>query len=176
MNSEDQTPRPGLDNMTKDELIKLVKVHAKNWLAHDGCWFLAAEEKYGMDIAIELDAKSWERFTVVEANRIMQSFGIEKGGGLDALEKALGYRLYTTVNVQRSERPSPDKLIYTMEKCRVQSARRRKGLDDFPCKSVGIVEYSGFASAIDPRIKTKCLHCPPDSLREDMYCQWEFTV
>jgi len=138
-----------LEDMSKDDLIKLIEIHAKNWLAHDGCWFLAAEEKYGMDVAIELDAKSWERFTVVEANRIMQTFGIEKGGGLDALTEALQYRLYATVNIQESERVSRDKLIFTMKKCRVQSARRRKKLDDFPCKSVGIVEYSGFASTIE---------------------------
>ncbi len=167
---------PDLEQMTKAELIKLVEVHAKNWLAHDGCWFLAAERKYGMAVAIELDVKSWERFTVVEASRIMASFGIEKGGGLDALEQALGYRLYATVNVQRTERPSPGTLIFTMDKCRVQAARRRKGLDDFPCKSVGEVEYSGFACTIDPRIKTKCRHCPPDALRDDLYCQWEFTI
>jgi len=162
--------------MTKEELVKLIEIHAKNWLAHDGCWFLAAEEKYGMDVAIELDARSWERFTVVEANRIMESFGIEKGGGLKAVEKALDYRLYATVNEQHSEFVSPDTLIFTMKKCRVQSARRRKGLDDFPCKSVGLVEYSGFVSAIDPRVKTKCLHCPPDPLRKDLYCQWEFKI
>ena len=167
---------PDFEKMTKEELIKIIKAHGKNWLAHDGCWFLAAEEKYGMDVAIELDAKSWERFTVVEANRIMASFEVEKDGGLDALEKALRYRLYATVNVQRAERLSPDKLIFTMEKCRVQSARRRKGLDDFPCKSVGVVEYSGFASTIDSRIKTKCICCPPDEPRDDMYCQWEFTI
>jgi hypothetical protein len=167
---------PDLNKMTKDELIRIIEVHAKNWLAHDGCWFLAAEEKYGMDVAIALDARSWERFTVAEANRIMHSFGIKQGGGLDSLEKALGYRLYATVNEQRVERPSPDKLLFTMVKCRVQSARRRKGLDDFPCKSVGLVEYSGFASAIDQRIKTKCLHCPPDGLRQDLYCLWEFTI
>ncbi len=163
------------EEMSREDLIKLIKVHAKNWLAHDGCWFLAAEKKFGIETAIELDKKSWEVFTVVEARRIMEEFDIPSGGGLEALEKALRYRLYATVNVQEIEAPTADRLIFTMKECRVQSARRRKKLPDFPCKPVGLVEYSGFAGTIDPRIKTKCLHCPPDGRDKPFYCQWEFT-
>lgn len=29
-------------NLSREELLKLIEVYAKNWLAHDGCWFLAA--------------------------------------------------------------------------------------------------------------------------------------
>ena len=92
-----------LKKMSKSELIKLVKVYAKNWLAHDGCWFLAAEEKYGLETAIELDTKSWNRFAVAEARRIMKEFNIPENGGLKALEQAFGYRLYSAINKQEIE-------------------------------------------------------------------------
>ncbi len=164
------------DELSREELIRIIEIHAKSWLAHDGCWFLAAEEKLGMETAIELDKKSWERFTVVEASRIMEAFEIPAAGGLPALAEALKYRLYATVNDQDIKLPSPEKLIFTMKKCRVQSARRRKNLPDFPCKPVGIVEYTGFARTVDPRIKTRCIHCPPDRHDKDLYCQWEFTI
>jgi hypothetical protein len=58
-----------LDDLSREDLVKLIKVHAKCWLAHDGCWFLAAEERYGMADAIELDTRAVERFTAVEARR-----------------------------------------------------------------------------------------------------------
>jgi hypothetical protein len=29
------------DSMTRDDLLRALKMFAKNWLAHDGCWFLA---------------------------------------------------------------------------------------------------------------------------------------
>ena len=164
------------DELSREELIKIIEIHAKSWLAHDGCWFLAAEEKLGMETAIELDKKSWERFTVVEARRIMEAFEIPSNGGLPALAEALKYRLYATVNEQEIEMPSPEKLIFTMKECRVQSARRRKNLPDFPCKPVGIAEYTGFARTIDPNIKTRCLYCPPDRHDQEFYCQWEFTI
>ena len=43
------------DVMDRDELLLALEMFAKNWLAHDGCWFLAAEEQYGMDAAIALE-------------------------------------------------------------------------------------------------------------------------
>jgi len=41
---------------------------------------------------------------------------------------------------------------------------------------VGIVEYSTFAKEIDPRIKTRCIVCPPDKHPDDYYCAWEFVI
>jgi hypothetical protein len=49
-----------LHQLSKDDLIGLLEDAAKNWLAHDGLWFLAAEEKFGMEMAIELDRRAWE--------------------------------------------------------------------------------------------------------------------
>ena len=60
--------------------------------------------------------------------------------------------------------------------CRVQEARKKKNLPDFPCKTVGIVEYTYFAKTIDPRIKTICIACPPDSHPSDYWCAWEFKI
>ncbi|MCK4273019.1 hypothetical protein KAU04_05200 [bacterium] len=162
-------------HLPKEELLKLIEVYAKNWLAHDGCWFLATEEKYGMQAAIELDARSWERFAATEARRIMKTFQIPENGGLKALEKALGYRLYAPMNLQKVEWTDQGTMIFRMVTCRVQDARRRKGLPDFPCKPVGIVEFSTFAKTVDPRIETTCVGCPPDQV-EGFTCGWEFKL
>ena len=164
-----------LDDLSREDLIKLLDVFAKNWLAHDGSWFLALEEAYGMEVAIKMDTRAWERFSVAEANRIMRAFDIPENGGLPALEKALNYRLYAHINRQAAEWTEDGALEFRMIECRVQATRRRKGLDDFPCKPVGIVEYSQFASTVDPRIKTECLYCPPDPVGE-AYCAWRFTL
>lgn len=164
-----------LETLSREELLKLVSVYAKNWLAHDGCWFLAAEEKYGMATALELDTKSWQRFAVAEARRIMKAFDIPPNGGLKALEKALQFRLYAAINRQEVEWVDDHLMIFRMVECRVQQTRRQKKLPDFPCKSVGVVEFSQFAKTIDPRIKTRCIACPPDAVA-DFFCGWEFTI
>lgn len=162
--------------MSREELLRALEMFAKNWLAHDGCWFLAAEERHGMETAIELDGLSWKRFAAAEARRIMSTFNIPQGGGLKALEQALGLRLYSVINSQRTEwSDDGTRLRFFMEICRVQETRRNKGLPSFPCKQVGIIEFETFARTVDPRIRSTCLHCPPDA-PQPAYCGWEFTI
>lgn len=163
-------------SMNREDLLRALEMFAKNWLAHDGCWFLAAEESLGMEAAIDLDTTAWQRFAVTEANRIMSTFDVPANGGLESLERALSLRQYSLINAQRFEWSEDRKrLRFFMDVCRVQEARRRKGLPDFPCKSVGTVEFEMFARAVDPRIRVRCLHCPPET-PEGKYCGWEFTI
>jgi len=163
------------ENLTKEQALKLLEDFAKRWLAHDGLWFLEVEKNFGLQKAIELDEAAWAQFTVIEANRIKEFLKLPENGGLEALEVALRFRLYGFLNQQELTKEG-NKLIYKMKTCRVQEARKRKNLPDFPCKPVGITEYSGFAKTIDPRIKTRCLACPPDEHPDDFYCAWEFWV
>ena len=129
-----------------------------------------------MEAAIELDKVAWSSFTVIEAKRIMKRLGLEPGGGIPALIRALGFRLYARVNEQEVAAVSDKRCVFRMKACRVQEARRRQGLSDFPCKPVGIVEYGGFARTIDHRIRTTCLSCPPDPKPPEAWCVWEFTI
>ncbi len=165
-----------LQDLSKEELIAIIVDDAKNWLAHDGLWFQAVDQKYGMETAIEIDRAAWENFTVVEAKRIMARLGLEPGGGIPALVECLKHRLYARLNLQESIEVSDTRAVFRMVDCRVQSARKRKGLPDFPCKSVGVVEYAGFARTIDPRIETRCIACPPDAHPEEFWCSWEFVL
>lgn len=157
-------------------LLTALRTFAGSWLAHDGCWFLAAEEQLGTETAIALDARAWERFSTAEANRIMASFDIPEAGGLEALERVLKLRMYAFINPQRIEWSANRKrLRFSMDACRVQETRQKKGLPAFPCKSVGEVEFAGLSRAIDPRIRVRCLYCPPD-VSEHPACGWEFTL
>ena len=167
---------PQLDHIDREGLIGLLEDAAKNWLAHDGTWFQAVEAEHGMEEAIRADTEAWRRFTVVEAKRIMKRHGIPEGGSLPALVKALQYRLYAYLNEQDFPEIADDRVVFRMRDCRVQSARKRRNLPDFPCKSVGLVEYGFFAKTIDPRITTRCLYCPPDEHPEDAWCSWEFVL
>ena len=161
------------EQMSREELLKALEMFAKNWLAHDGCWFLAAEKRDGMEAAIALDTAAWEEFAAVEANRIRTTFGLPEEP-LAALERALALRMYSLLNRQHADR-ADGRLRFTMDVCRVQEARRRKGLPDFPCASVGQVEFSTFARTIDPRITATCVHCPPNA-PDGKYCAWEFRL
>jgi len=162
--------------MSREELLRALQMFAKNWLAHDGCWFLAAEEVNGLEHAIDLDRRAWRRFAATEARRLMKGFDLPNDGGLESLEKALALRMYSVINEQHVEWSADGRTLrFEMDVCRVQETRRRKGLDDFPCKSVGEVEFTTFAATVDPRVRTRCIHCPPEA-PEGKYCAWEFTL
>jgi hypothetical protein len=169
-------PTDHLKDLPREMLLGMLEDFAKNWLAHDGLWFQAVENESDMDTAIKLDTRAWEEFTKIEAGRIMARHDLPDYGGLEALKKALGLRLYAVLNIQVITEETENSFVFKMVDCRVQSARRRKNLPLFPCKSVGVVEYSNFASTIDPRIKTECLACPPDEDDRDFYCGWRFTL
>lgn len=162
-----------INELSRDRLLLLLQNFAKNWLAHDGLWFQAVEKAHGLDEAMALDGEAWHRFSPVEAKRIKAFLALPDNGGLEALDMALRFRMYAVLNKQQSEFCN-GRLRFYMNDCRVQSARKRKGLPDFPCKEVGKVEYSRFAATIDPRIKTSCIACPPDDHPETYYCGWEF--
>ena len=164
-------------DLDRDTLEAMLVDFAKNWLAHDGLWFQAAEQKFGMETAIELDRMAWEKFTVIEAKRIMALHKIPENSELEGLKKALGFRLYSVLNTQMIGNETENSFEFYMVDCRVQSARRRKDLPLFPCKQVGIVEYTNFATTIDPRIKTECVCCPPDpEAGNKHYCGWRFSI
>lgn len=169
-------PEESIEQLEKEKLLQLTKIFAKNWLAHDGCWFLAIEESQSMDIAIKMDTEAWRRFTVIEAKRLIDFLELGNDSGVDGLAKALNFRLYSALNEDKVEILSDTKLRYYVKTCRVQHARESKGMPLFPCKSVGIVEYSLFAKTIDSRFITNCLSCPPERNDTDFYCIWEFEL
>ena len=72
---------------------------------------------------------------------IKKSLNLPENAGLEGLKKALGFRIYSRVNVQSIIDEGPGSFIFQMNKCRVQLARKRKSLTDYPCKSGGLVEY-----------------------------------
>ncbi len=55
------------EDLSTEELHRLVRAYAKCWLAHDGCWFLAVEEERGLEEAIRQDERAWARFAPLEA-------------------------------------------------------------------------------------------------------------
>ena len=167
-----------LTNATKEGLVELLIDMGKNWIANDGAWFQAVERNFDYEMfnAKRINDSCWVRFSYIEAKRIMKRFNLPKNGGISALRQALKYRQYALINQQEIIDVSENKIIFRMNDCRVQSARSRANLPEYPCKSVGVIEYTRFAEGIDPRIKTACVGCPPDPHPKEWYCAWEFTL
>jgi hypothetical protein len=172
---QDGLPKAWLE-MDRGELKKLLDGFCANWLANDGVWFQAVEFKDGMNDAKRCNDSVWGQFSPIEARAIKRFLNLPERPGLAGLRQALGFRIYAQINTQSLIEEGPGSLVYRMNECRVQSARKRKGLDDYPCKSAGLVEYTYFARSIDDRIQTECIGCPPDPHPEEWFCAWRFTL
>ena len=164
-----------LQELSKEQLIELIEAYAKNWLALDGVWFQSVEQKFGMEEAMQHDASAWERYTRIEAKRIKAFLRLPERAGIDGLRQALRFRMYANVN-EDEIRIQGNTLTYRTLECRVQNARSRKGMPLHPCKSVGILEYTGFAKTIDERFCCECLSCYPDVRDNGCNCAWRFTL
>jgi hypothetical protein len=164
-----------IGDLTREELLGLLEDASLNWLTHDGLWFQAVEERHGTDQASLCNQKAIAQYSEIEAKRIMRRFNLNDGG-ISSLMQALKFRMYHLINKQDFIEVSETRCIFRMVECRVQQARKKKGLPDYPCKPVGIKEYTHFAMTIDPRIRTRCVACPPDTHPNDFWCAWEFTL
>ncbi len=173
--TEGGIPRPLLD-LSREKLLSLIEEQGKNWLAGDGIWFQEVEASYGIWDAKRINDCTWGRFSPFEAWSIKSFLGLPERAGLEGLRTALNFRLYSTINRQSVFYEDPHTLVLEMNDCRVQAARKRKGLPDYPCKSAGIVEYRSFAEFIDEGIGVECLGCPPDSHPDDWFCAWRFIL
>lgn len=172
---EDTVPKT-LVSKSREELLLLLADIAKTWVTSDGIWFQAVEVSSGMTMAKSVNDTCWSHFAHMEAFKIRDYLELGLGGGLQALERALRLRIYSSINANAAVWDADGTLLFTMTECRVQSARRRRGLDDYPCKSAGIIEYTEFAKGIDSRIVTECVSCPPDRVPDETFCTWRFKV
>ena len=166
---------PFYAGLSSEDLTGLITDLSIIWLACDGVWFQTVEKRHDMNTSKRCNDTCWTRFSPLEASVIRSFLNLDGQAGLEGLRRALGFRLYASINEQTADIEN-GVLLFHMIKCRVQDARKRKGLPDYPCKSAGLVEYSTFASTIDKRIHTECLACPPDEHPTAWACAWKFTI
>jgi hypothetical protein len=164
-----------IQDLSKEQLLELLQIYAKNMLAIDGVWFQSVEQKLGMDEAMEHDRNAWRRYTEVEARRIKEFLHLPDNSGIDGLKCALAFRFYGVLNKDEII-IEENTLTYRTLSCRVQDARKRKGMPFHPCKSVGILEYTYFAKVIDSRFECEAVSCYPDVTDDSCACAWKFTL
>ena len=164
-----------LNNFSKEELVELIEIYSKNWLAMDGLWFQSVEKNFGMTEAMKSNCSVWGIFSKAEAKRIKEFLSLGDNSGIEGLRKALALRLYANINDDETL-VNGNELVYRVLDCRVQNARKRKGMEFHPCKEVGLIEYEVFAKEIDSRFDFECISCYPEITDESCNCAWKFTL
>lgn len=163
-------------DLSPEDLGKLLYVAIRDLNTLDGLWFLTVEERFGTDIATEIDELVWERFAARETQRVRSVFGLTAEG----LEGLMGTfrRCPSSAGFGEAqiERPSDRKMVMRITECWPQAARVRKGLGTFNCRGVDTRFFGAMAKTIDPRIEVSCVFCPPEERRDGAWCEWVFEL
>lgn len=165
-----------LDELPKGTLIELARMYARNWQTLDGLWFRNVEAEYGLEAAVKLDLKNWEKQSVIEAERIREVLKLDKGG-LSSVLTALSFMSWQLPSpIFGCEEESPQRIVFYYSRCSVQEGRRKQGKQEFPCKPMKLMLLSNVAKVVEPRAMVKCLTCPPDPHPQEFWCKWELTM
>ena len=171
MNREDD--KKVLSNIPRELLPDFILMHLRNMWSVDGLYYLGIEEKYGTEIATEIDRKVWEIMGKIEAKRLKKLFNF-KGNDVLVLAKYLRLSAWVLDLDDKEIIEDKYKLIIRNVKCRIQDTRLNKGLKEFACKNVRWGFLKSFTKEINPDIEVRCTVCPPDDHDKNLWCEWIF--
>ncbi|MFB0559650.1 MAG: DUF6125 family protein, partial [Candidatus Lokiarchaeia archaeon] len=153
--------RNWLQNLPKEKLVDLFSLQIKNIWRVDGLYFLGIEENFGTDAATNIDRNCWKILAKMEAQDLKDLLEL-KSNDLESFVAALSATSWALYQEAKEWEVKSGKAIYRITSCRTQKARLKKGVGEFPCKTVRWTYLKEFAKAFNPEIEVRCIVCPPD--------------
>jgi hypothetical protein len=165
-----------LAKMPVDKLLDHFFLQIRNLWRVDGLYFLEIEKKFGTEAATEIDAKVWEAMAAIEAKSLQKMFNTGENPNIPTIMGLLRLTSWALDQPFKTVEIAADKAVLSINRCRTQEARLKKGLDEFPCKRVRFGYLKTFAKTLNPNVEVNCLVCPPEPHPKDLWCKWDFKL
>lgn len=168
----------GLDALTREELIELLEITAKDlsrWTARGS---MSLDRRPGAWTAGHgsTTARPGDASVPSEARSLKKLLGLSIAAVSEGLAEALPLRCTSLANEWEIRWEDDGSLAFRITDAPRAKRRKRKGMDFHPCKSVGELEYAGFAAGLDDRIQCECVSCYPAIADDTCNCAWRFRM
>jgi len=168
--------REMLTAIPMEKLLDFFFLQIRNLWRVDGLYFLGIEAKFGTEAATEIDAGVWEIMAKIEAKSLKRMFNVGDNPDVATIMDLLRRSSWALDQPFKTVEVSGNRAVLTINRCRTQEARLKKGLSEFPCKRVRFGYLRNFAKTLNPNVEVNCLVCPPDKHPPDLWCRWEFVL
>lgn len=166
-----------LEELSKAELIELVQLYSKLFLAVDGFWYLAVKALVDEDTATDCDFWVWEKYTPYEMKRLKQLRNVE-GNDLEAFATILGFSPWFTNLKYRYIHEGENRLNFTVLECPTFRALIREGAgrENTICHKVDPHLFQIMIQSLNPKGKVIPIKLPPDTSEDGICCSWQFSI
>ncbi|MBN1289227.1 MAG: L-2-amino-thiazoline-4-carboxylic acid hydrolase [Actinobacteria bacterium] len=141
--------------------------------AMDGVWFMAVEEKYGLEAALELDVKAWKNYGMAIFKRSAGMLGIKLDPGSPPGMEKIGLLFETLCRVDGTESETTfngNTCSFRILRCAWWDNLVRSGRTGLvPCEDVDNAIFAHYLQKLDPSLKIEAVHSRP---RGDGFCEW----
>jgi hypothetical protein len=163
------------EELSKEELVKLLGTYLRALTAVDGWWFTGVEQALGMEKALEIDRFVWERAGKAEGQRMKLALNLGEDAAAIASAFALASCPGPTSQLE-VQQVSPTRVVYRVTACPPQQGRLKMGKGVFDCSGVCQAHFQSFAQAISPGVRVTRAFSPPEKYSPDLWCEWYFDL
>lgn len=178
-----------LTDFSKEALIKLLISASKAYLGIDGVWTTLMREKVGDRAAFDYDKEVWfGKALALDIRRTVEPLNIQ-GNDIATLFKywqcSPGFAVIYTgpppdfkPHVE-FELKSKNHGIMTVRRCfSLEYFERHQdgSLQRLACEEIDLPAWEWLAHQFNPKIKFRALKMPPRKSKDDIACQYEFTL
>jgi hypothetical protein len=173
-------PNLKLTDFSKEALLRLLVAAGKMYLGADGMWTTVIRRRYGDDVALSCSKEVWNTIGQQELRRPTEAMNIGVGD-IASLFKFFqvdpGFAVMFDIDFDLSDDGRYG--LMTVKRCPSLEYFERHGdewLMNLACKELDVPMLPETARHFNPEIKTRPLRLPPRKSKDEIACQWEFTL
>jgi len=174
-------PNIKANDFSKETLVELLVHWAKQYIKFEGYYQGAIREHLGDQAANDWACEVYrvDRIPSYIWKGVRRIFNIQ-GNDLESFFKAIQWdpAFFANLFDWDVEFQGKSRAVVTVTYCPALLAMEKegKGYEGIICPGLEVLTYETYAKSFNPKIEVKPLVLPPRKSKDDIHCQWEYTL